>query len=350
MNGMSFRPRDRLWELMLTALAGSRIHRLFAPVYGGLGHIMMLHRVVPQKRNNCFNADIEITPQELSDLILDFKNKNYSIVSLDEIYHLLQHQNNNIKFVAFTFDDGYQEIFTYAYPIFKKFNLPFTLYLTTGFLDNSGMAWWYPLENLILANDQISFQYNNKEYCFDCSSLGAKYNAFKKLRQLFINQYEEQSLAAIFRKYNLDAYKTTAEISLTWEQVKKLSRDPLVTLGSHTASHRCLKALSLEEARNDILSSVTRLESQIQKKVEHFSYPFGQKENGPREFALVRQLGFKTAVTTRFANIFPKHRHHLVSLPRIYPVSRRPLLNYLDLLTTGTLSALRYRFQKVVTE
>ena len=51
---------------------------------------------------------------------------------------------------------------------------------------------------------------------------------------------------------------------------------------------------------------------------QHFCYPLGdQASAGPREFALARELGFKTAVTTRPGVLFSAHRDHLTSLPHI---------------------------------
>jgi peptidoglycan/xylan/chitin deacetylase (PgdA/CDA1 family) len=127
-----------------------------------------------------------------------------------------------------------------------------------------------------------------------------------------------------------------------------MSRDPLVTIGGHTMNHKPLGKLTEEKIRQEIEGSVARIEEQIGKKVEHFSYPFGRRECGPREFAMVKEMGFKTAVTTRFTNIFPEHRDHLECLPRIYKIGEIPLERYLDVLTSGALSAMVYRFQRIV--
>jgi len=55
---------------------------------------------------------------------------------------------------------------------------------------------------------------------------------------------------------------------------------------------------------------------------QHFCYPLGdQASAGPREFALARELGFKTAVTTRPGVPFSAHRDHLTSLPHISPTT-----------------------------
>jgi peptidoglycan/xylan/chitin deacetylase (PgdA/CDA1 family) len=61
------------------------------------------------------------------------------------------------------------------------------------------------------------------------------------------------------------------------------------------------------------------LESRIQRRVEHFAYPFGHaRACGAREAAIARSVGFRTASTTRLGTLFPGHADHLHALPRLH--------------------------------
>jgi peptidoglycan/xylan/chitin deacetylase (PgdA/CDA1 family) len=52
--------------------------------------------------------------------------------------------------------------------------------------------------------------------------------------------------------------------------------------------------------------------------VRHLAYPVGDPTSaGPREFTMARDLGFRSAVTTRPGMLFPEHAQHLTALPRI---------------------------------
>jgi peptidoglycan/xylan/chitin deacetylase (PgdA/CDA1 family) len=94
--------------------------------------------------------------------------------------------------------------------------------------------------------------------------------------------------------------------------------------------------------------SVARIKDMLGVSPEHFSYPFGDPSAaGPREFVMARDLGLKTAVTTRPGVLFPEHREHLTALPRISLNGLFQRLRYMTVLTSGAATALSNRFQRI---
>jgi len=63
---------------------------------------------------------------------MDYLRKNYEIVSLDKIIKFINGKIDLDKAVAITFDDGYYDNYVYAFPYFKKYRLPATIFITTG--------------------------------------------------------------------------------------------------------------------------------------------------------------------------------------------------------------------------
>ena len=117
-----------------------KLHNLTHPV---LGRILMLHRVV-EYRSEDNNRELEVTPQFLEQTIKDYKQQGYHFVSIDDITHLSPFIFHiSPKYVFLTFDDGYRDTFDIAYPILKKHNIPFAVYVTTGFVDKTADMWWY---------------------------------------------------------------------------------------------------------------------------------------------------------------------------------------------------------------
>ena len=61
-----------------------------------------------------------------------------------------------------------------------------------------------------------------------------------------------------------------------------------------------------------------RIAAVLGRAPRHFAYPYGKPEQaGMREFALAREIGFASAVTTRKASLYAAHRAHLDALPRV---------------------------------
>lgn len=331
------------------------LYRLAVPLYSGIGHIIMFHRVCPagEIKELPGYSGIEISPEHLERLVLYFKKENYEFISPDRLYSILKGGKPDRKFMMLTFDDGYADNYTFAYPLLKRHGVPFAVYVSTGFIDNPELYWWwYPLEELVAKNDKLVIKTGGREYAFDCANEKDKYSVFFRIRSLIIECDEKQyavRLRDIFEPYGINVHKWTAKLRMTWDMVREMSRDPLVTIGAHTVNHFALNRLSEGAAEFEIMESKRIIEKQLGKKVEHFSYPYGSgNEAGSREFDIVKKCGFKTAITTRNANIFRGHRDHLECLPRL-DFGERMSGRQLKFMLSGLTQCLKNRFRRVVT-
>ena len=91
-----------------------------------------------------------------------------------------------------------------------------------------------------------------------------------------------------------------------------------MTIGAHTLTHPMLAKHDADVARREIAGSKQRLEAELGIPIRHFAYPVGDPGSaGPRDFALVAEAGFESAVTTRPGHLFPEHAAHLHALPRV---------------------------------
>ena len=118
-----------------------KVHNLTHPV---LGRILMLHRVVEQRSDKPEQRELEVTPAFLEQTIIDSQKKGYSFTSIEELLNTKHLTLNTKKRICLTFDDGYLDTYTTAYPLLKRLNIPFAVYVTTGFVDKTAQMWWYP--------------------------------------------------------------------------------------------------------------------------------------------------------------------------------------------------------------
>lgn len=326
------------------------ISGLFAPVFSGIGSIIMLHRVLASKEDFVYQ-DIEITTEYLEKIIKYFIENNYEIVSLDTAYEILKGETElDKKFVVFTFDDGYIDNYTLAYPIFKKYNIPFTIYITTSFPDKTALLWWYALKDLINNSQQIEFAVDEEMHVYNTGK--SNESIFLELRNLILSLNVDQQkdlFKTLFEENGIDILQYSKELTMSWDQIKILSQDEIATIGAHTTNHYNLKRLNAETVRKEMLDSKERIEKMIEKKVEHFAFPFGSaNEAGIREIEIADKLNFKTSTTTMCGNIFPEHFQYMNCLPRIAPSSN--LMNtFPHCYTNGLFPALRSKFKRVIT-
>ena len=153
------------------------------------------------------------------------------------------------RFVCITFDDGYRDKLQYAYPILKKHEVPFALYVPTSFPDRIGELWWLALERVVANNDRIGLYDrrpraalrlrapSTRSATSTSSSIGGC--AASRPRTNCARR------SAIWRRATVSTSKAFCdELCMTWEDIAELSRDPLVTIGAHTVNHSMLKKTS----------------------------------------------------------------------------------------------------------
>ena len=165
-------------------------------------------------------------------------SENYTVLSLPEITRKIQTGSIENKLIALTFDDGYLDNLENALPVLEKYNIPATIYITTGFA--------------------------------------------------------AQSLT--HPRYKMDRKR----LHLNWTEVAKLARHPLIHIGSHTSTHPMLSELSESRARSEIIDSKAELEERIGVEIRDFCYPSGNFTQ--REESIVRQAGYSWAVSVKPGN------------------------------------------------
>jgi peptidoglycan/xylan/chitin deacetylase (PgdA/CDA1 family) len=289
---------------------------VIASRYGGCGSILVLHRVTANF-DNVVDQSLYCSVDLLDHLIKELIRCDYDIISLDDVISRIQLTLPK-RFVAITFDDGYRDNFDLALPIFQRHGVPFTIFITSGMVRRTLSYWWRSLEELLLRKQSLDAGFLGKR--INLATRDAKLAAWIPLRNAYLSDQNgaREELTALFTREGISEAQLLDQEALGEETVKALAQTPGVEIGGHTDSHPQLSRLTVDNAKAEIQGNKAYLESLIEREVRHFAYPFGRREDcGPREFAMVRELGFKTAVTTRSANLFPDHAAALTALPRL---------------------------------
>jgi len=306
------------------------------------GVIFTLHRVLPEDPPNFApNAILQVRPDFLDYVIERVRALGADIVTLDEAIERLAAPRRQRPFVVLTFDDAYRDNLQYALPILRRHEAPFTLYVPTAFADGLGQLWWQSIEDIIAGHDAVTFTDKGEVEYVDTATRAQKDDAFQRfywhLRKL--PESERRSVLAEFTgKYGYDMDAQCRDLILSWHELRLFAGDPLCTIGAHTVHHYELAKLPEDEARQEMQSSVDVIQAEFGLRPTHFSYPLGGPLScGPREFALAKDLGFKTAVTTRPGGLYRKHLKSLTALPRVSLNGLFQEDRYVDVLASGGL-------------
>ena len=128
---------------------------------------------------------------------------------------------------------------------------------------------------------------------------------------------------------------------MSWDELRALAADPLVTIGGHTVHHFALAKLSEAEARDEIRCGVKRIEQELAVTCRHFSFPYGDEGSaGEREFRLAKEIGLLTAVTTRKGLLHRAHASSLTALPRLSLNGDFQDIRYIKVILSGVPFAL----------
>jgi len=314
--------KHRLFAAGFGAIAATGADRWLRSLARGRGVILMFHHVRPWlPREFAPNRVLEITPEFLNVVLTELRREGFDIIPLDAVPDRLRPGPRGRPFAALTFDDGYRDNLEHAWPVLRRHGAPWTLFVTTDFVDGRGRLWWLELEDAIARLDRVVLPGNGEVLDLPSRTTVEKQAAFEAVYRHLRAGPEERLqavTAALAAQAGVDTSRLAVDLCLGWDEVQILAREPEVSIGAHTLSHPMLAKCHAMTASREITESKALLERRLGRPVRHLAYPFGDPSAiGVREFRLARQAGYATAITSRPGHVFPEHAAHLHALPRV---------------------------------
>lgn len=160
-----------------------------------------------------------------------------------------------------TFDDGKKGIYKYAWPILKKHNIPFVIFVNGAFIDNSDISWDHKVIKLYKIGRLPDLNIKSQNLIPNII-LELKANLNSELLTIINRAYRQ----------NIGSYP---KLYLSREELIQIAQSPLATIGNHTYLHRVSSRLTLKEFWEDFQKNNEFLEKITQRPVKLFSAPFG---------------------------------------------------------------------------
>ncbi|PAQ01126.1 polysaccharide deacetylase family protein [Mesorhizobium mediterraneum] len=345
---------EAIRKLALNVVRYTGLAPLAKPFVGGIGAILMLHRVTatPEKPGSV-NRHLYIAPEFLDAVIADMKANGYTFVTLDEAVERIKAGGKGGQFAAITADDAYRDNMTEALPVLEKHGAPVAIYVAPGLINGAADLWWEVVEDIVSARDRLLLTTPNGPVTIDCSTPGKKLQAFARLHDYLTLEVREEDQRAVLRELarsngiELDARQG---MLMNWDEIRAMAGHPLVTIGAHTVNHRNLKRLSEADARHEVDDVRRILQAELGEAPRHFAYPYGYASAvGGREVGFARDAGYASAVTTRHGVLRAEHAGFLQALPRISVNGRYQSVPHIRTMLSGVTTPLANAGKMLVT-
>jgi peptidoglycan/xylan/chitin deacetylase (PgdA/CDA1 family) len=260
--------------------------------------IFMYHAVVRSAIGEaCF-----ITEPVFRDEIRCIKN-SFDVIPLSEAVRRLSSDESFGPTAVITFDDGFQNNYSSAFPVLREAGLPATLFLTTQFL-NTDETFWYGLWIHAIRMTQCKSMIWNGQ-TFDLQSPQARrrtsdtiQNELKKLPQTLLLRELTILVKKLTGKTRVTIRKRSPVRMLDAESINEMVDSGLVEFGAHTHSHAILSKMSNAQQREEIVKSIEDVQKFTGRRCRLFAYPNGRHSDyDGASIRILRENGIIAAVT-----------------------------------------------------
>lgn len=335
--------RHSIIRAALEGLSMTRAQRWLPAATDAAGFVVTLHNVRPQ-RIAAFdpNALLAVTPEFLDRFLGHFIKRGWRFVSVDDL--VAEGSRGDPRRIAVTLDDGYRDNLEHGLPVFRKHAVPFTIFVCPGFAERTAELWWIALEQIIAAADSLELPGDGPAEIRPTRTPAEKQEMFQRWTEWLTTVVDEThqriAIRALAQRHGLDLAKLARDLTMDWDEVRKIAADPLCTIGAHTMTHAALGRLPAEIALREIVGSMDAIEEKIGKRPTSLAFPYGYRAAaGPREAELAGRAGLAASFTTQPGYVRQRGSRH--GLPRVSVNGLFQQLRYLDVLLTPGLWALR---------
>jgi len=209
--------------------------------------ILAYHSVSDRRRD-----DLSVPVQDFADQMEWLRRHGYRSMTLER--YLARPPEKGERVVIITFDDGYADNHTHAFPVLQQHGFDATLFVVSDYVDSDEI---FPWDRPKIDTDQGS---------------------------------------ELFRV-------------VTWKQVEDMA-DYGIEIGSHSCSHPELPTLSADAALEELERSRRDISGRLLgRRVSSFCYPRGKLDD--QVLALVKKAGYDCAVVTPTRGGIPLSRYTL---------------------------------------
>ena len=221
--------------------------------------------------------------------------------------------------VLVTFDDGYRDYITVAYPVLRELQIPAINFLSTAFIDSGEPFWWDVLFTAVQATrlDHVAPAWaGGRRFGLDEKGRAEFLRACKRRIKDLPEDLKTRELADLQDALRVDRHAMAVpRQTMTWDEARATM--DLTAYGGHTHTHVIVSRVDEPRLRHEVETCTARLAQELGERPVTFAYPNGDMTEAARQalaragyrLAFTMQEGFNTADVDRLAL-------HRVAAPR----------------------------------
>ncbi|WP_164718101.1 polysaccharide deacetylase family protein [Colwellia sp. Arc7-635] len=217
---------------------------------------------------------------------IQYIKKHFTVVTLDDLAEILKGKITDKRYALITFDDGYIDNYSKAFPILLENKISATFFLATNFINNAEIPWWDRIAYLVRHAQVDEIKLNNWPDRITLSKEDVPTSIRKVLDVVKINNGStiEEILIELHQKLQTPNSKFCDQepLFMTWDMAREMSAAGM-EFGSQTCSHRILSHLSIEEQDYEAKTSKELIETELNTSIKAFAYPVGGKDSFTEE-------------------------------------------------------------------
>jgi len=221
-------------------------------------------------------------PYNLFKWQLEYLNKYYTVMHLTEVIQKIKNKEKLPDNVAIiTFDDGFKNNYSTAFPLLKELKLPASIFLTTDLIGTDQLIWTDEIF-LMLAQTKVK-SIDLRKFGLDIIELSPE-----KALQVFnivgdklksLNLEDKNAMFTYIKntlctQINVTTYNDHFKL-LSWADVEAMNSSGLIQWGAHSATHQILSRLDDPSLNDEIKNSCAKISTYGQQIL--FAYPNGRQ-------------------------------------------------------------------------
>jgi peptidoglycan/xylan/chitin deacetylase (PgdA/CDA1 family) len=243
--------------------------------------VLNYHRIGDTFESHYDPGVFSASPVEFERQIVYLK-RLFHITTLEEAVAMACGETPVRTCVLITFDDGYLDNYSRAFPILRSHDVQGVFFLPTSLVGTNHIPWWDVIAYIVRnSHNNIIRLHYPEQIEFDLKREGVV-NVIMKILELYKKpsmQHGDYFIRDLEAACEIPGPPPDAErFWMNWQEVREMQERGMA-FGSHTETHEILSKLSILRQREEALRSREALEMQLNRRICALAYPVGARNS-----------------------------------------------------------------------